>query len=57
MNCQNLSELEMKIADLEKKQRSEGLSQEEKIRLYNLQEEWFEVESSRRGGKCLSCFM
>ncbi|MDD2462452.1 MAG: hypothetical protein PHI97_00480 [Desulfobulbus sp.] len=57
MKNKMMNELEIEIADLEEKQRSEGLSQEEKSRLYDLQNEWFEVEASRRGGRCLSCFM
>lgn len=52
-----MMQIETEIAFLEKKQQGEGLSQDEKVRLSNLQDEWLEIESRRYGGQCLSCFL
>ncbi len=51
-----MTQLEFDIAELEKKQQAEGLTAAEKVKLLQLQEEWYEIESAKYG-QCRSCFM
>ncbi len=51
-----MTQLEHEIAEFEKRLKETGLTREEKERLQNLQDEWYEIESSRFV-QCLSCHM
>lgn len=51
-----MTQLEYDIAELEKKQKSEGLTPMEKAKLEQLHNEWYEFETAKYG-QCLSCFI
>lgn len=51
-----MTELEMQIQELENRLKKDGLSNEDKLKLAQLQEEWFKVKSAKYGG-CLNCFI
>lgn len=51
-----MTQLEYDIAQLEKKQKSDGLTPKEKAELERLQDEWIEIETAKYG-QCLSCFL
>ncbi len=51
-----MTQLELDIEALGKKQISHGLTGEEKAKLSALQDEWIEIESAQHGD-CLSCHM
>jgi len=49
-----MTNLENAIAELEKKQKAEGLTSDEKRTLEQLQDDWIEVEC-KQYGQCLNC--
>lgn len=49
-----MTQLELDIETLEKKQLNHGLTGEEKAKLSALQDEWIDIESAQYGD-CLSC--
>ena len=51
-----MTQLEYDIQELQKKQKSDGLTPKEKAELERLQDEWEKIESAKYG-QCLSCFL
>lgn len=51
-----MTQLEFDIKELEDKQKTVGLTAEEKVILEGLKDEWIEAEAAQYG-QCLSCFL
>lgn len=51
-----MTQLEYEIAELEKKQKEQGLTTDEERKLQELQDVWYKVESAQYG-QCLNCFI
>lgn len=51
-----MTKLEHDIAELEKKQKEQGLTSDEKKKLQELQDDWYRVEAAQYG-PCLNCFI